>query len=396
LKNFLKKIISASGNLLFYGIKKKINLTEINSALIVSLYYKGDSFFTTKLLPVLSEIIPGVKVDYLVKSRASEMMENIDLVNDVIVFDEIETSDYEPVVEFNLKKKLSLIKFLRNKNYDLCIDLTGKYSTALISLLGGFRYSAGLNYNGFGFCYSKYSETDTQNSPGHLSDKYLNVVKDAFEIEDENWKMILREVKPKCMYRISADENAEAEKILSEKGIDSEKPLITIQTTAGWKAKEWSKEGFSFTVKELMKDYYVVLIGSEKDAEYNFQILDEAGMDLRKFFIVESVRINAAVIGRSDLFIGCDSFGLQIASASGVPAIGLFGPTNPDFSAPDKINTKIIYKKLYCSAPEDIQYCTRNAGKTCETFDCMKAIKPEEVLELSAYLIKQNSLEKAG
>lgn len=391
MKNNIKNFISASGFFILSGVRKKININEIKSVLIISMYFKGDALFTTKLLPVLKTLIPDVKTDYLVKPRAKNMLENNEYVSDVIEFDNLRTSDYEGNSGFSIKEKKSLIKLIRNKKYDLCIDLTGKYSTALISLLGGFKYSAGINYNGFGFCYSKFINTDTQNTKGHLSDKYLNVLKEAFDIETGEWDEIIDRVNPKCNMNISADEKLHAEKIISGLGIDPALPLISIQTTAGWKAKQWTPEGYAGLIKKLLNENNVLLLGSEGDREFNYSILDSIDKRLRKYFIPQSMRINSAIISISDLFIGCDSVGLQIAGITGTPAIGLFGPTNPDFSAPDSENVRIIYNELSCSAPADSQYCTRNAGKTCMTLDCMKSIECETILKYVNDLIVNHS-----
>ena len=381
MKNIIKKIISATGGYIFSGVQKKINIKEIKSVLIISMYFKGDVLFTTKLLPLLKTLIPEVKADYLVKPRAKEMLENNEYVSEVIEFNNLKTSDYEENAGISITEKRSLLKHIRNKNYDLCLDLTGKYSTAMISLLGGFKYTAGINYNGFGFCYSKFINSDTQNSRGHLSDKYMNVLKEAFDIESNEWNELIDRINPKCNMNISTEEKSIAEKIIGDIGINPELPLISIQTTAGWKAKQWTPDGYAGLIKKLLKKNNVILLGSEKDAEFNLSILDLAGVNLRKNFIAQSMRINSAIIGISDLFVGCDSVGLQVAGITGTPAIGLFGPTNPDFSAPDSANVRIIYNRLSCSAPENSQYCTRNAGKTCPTLECMKSIDRETILK---------------
>ena len=103
------------------------------------------------------------------------------------------------------------------------------------------------------------------------------------------------------------------------------------------------------------------------------------------------MELSAAVISGSVLFIGNDSVGLQIAGAFDIPSIALFGPTNPEFSNPTGENHKVLYKKLFCSASESEQYCTRNAGKTCPDIHCMKSIQVSEVLAKTNSLLKNNS-----
>jgi len=391
LKRLGKKLISVFGSIIFSGRRKKIRIEEVKSVLIISMYFKGDALFTTKLLPVLNELIPNVEIDYLVKPRAKEMLINNDFIREIIEFDYLKTADYEENSGFRFDKKKSLLKLIRKRKYDLCIDLTGKYSTALLALYGGFKYSAGINYNGFGFCYSKFIPVDTQNSLGHLSDKYLIVLKDVFEIDDNKWNEIAKKIHSECIYKITEEEKITAAKILGGLFPNPVLPLISLQTTAGWKAKQWTHESYAGLIRILLKDYNVVLLGSESDTEFNNFILDSVGSNFRKYFISQSMRINSAIISLSDAFVGCDSAGLQIAGITGTSAVGLFGPTNPDFSAPAGDNIRIIYNELPCSAPKDSQYCTRNAGKTCRTLDCMKSIEIETVLKHVRDLILNHS-----
>ncbi len=381
MKKNLIHIISSLGNLLFFFKKKEIKREKINKILIVSLYFRGDVLFNTAAIKMLKKIFPHSAIDVLVKSRSEDVLEGNPNLNKLIVFDDIKTADYNDSTGLKLNKKLSLLKKIRNEKYDLCIDFTGKYSTALIALLGGFKYSFGLNYNGFGFCYSKFVNINTQNTKGHLAEKYLYTVREGLSINETEWKELLNNFVNKCDIFISKDDVNVAEKTLTSLNINRDKPLICIQVTAGWNAKEWGGADYSKLFKKFIEsDYSFVLIGSEEDKEVNFKILDTVSPDFRKYFLSLPLKVNAAMIKLSDLFIGSDSIGLHIAGAVGTPSIGLFGPTNPDFSNPKGEMHRVVYKKLFCSAEKSNQYCTRDAGKSCPDIVCMKTISPEEVM----------------
>lgn len=137
--------------MLFFFRKKDIDRTQIKKILIMSLYFRGDMLFNTAAIRMLKKIFPDADIDVMVKSRSKDVLEGNPYINKLIVFDDIKTADYNDSSEIKLKEKLLLLKKIRNEDYDLCIDFTGKYSTALIALLGGFKYSTGLNYNGFDF-----------------------------------------------------------------------------------------------------------------------------------------------------------------------------------------------------------------------------------------------------
>lgn len=394
MKQILKSIISFTGGVLFFFRKKKVKINEIKKILIISLYFKGDTLFITPSISMLSVLIPGALIDVWVKSRSRELLEGNDKVRNIIVFDEIKTSDYNDNKDLHVLHKLSFLKDLRKQNYDLIIDLTGKYSTALFTMLSGVKISIGLNYNGFGFGYSNFVNIDTQNTSGHLAEKYLRVLKEGLEVSDEVWEDLRKKADAQYQIYISDKSKNTVTQLFQQLCIDRSKPLICIQTSAGWKAKEWGQHNFSELLTKFSKDYEFILIGSESDREYNYKIIDEVDQDLRALFVSLPLNTNSEIIRRSDIFIGSDSIGLHIAGAVGTPSIGLFGPTNPLFSNPQGGKHLYIYKKLYCSAAEDKQYCTRDAGKTCPAVICMNSITSDEILQKIKYLLEKYPDEK--
>lgn len=390
MNDFLKKIISQTGNLIFFFKKNEIKREKINKILIISLYFRGDVLFNTVAVKMLKNIFPDAMIDVMVKSRSKEVFEANPNINQIIVFDDIKTADYNDSTGLKLKEKLALLKTLRKENYDLCIDLTGKYSTALIAAFGGFQYSLGLNYNGFGFCYSKFVNINTQNTNGLLSEKYLNTLKEGLGINESEWSKLNTGFDNNCEIFPSREEMTAAENKLNSLNLNTDKPLVCIQATAGWKAKEWNEKNYSALISELISsDHEFVMIGSDEDIEINYRILDAVSPDLRKHFLSLPLKVNAAIIKMSDIFIGSDSIGLHLAGAVGTPTVGLFGPTNPYFSNPPGDIHKVIYKRLSCSADDSSQYCTMDAGKSCPDIKCMKNISTGEVLENAEFLLSK-------
>jgi lipopolysaccharide heptosyltransferase II len=370
------------GNSIFFLRKKKKIPADVNKILVISLYFRGDMLFQTPVIKALRKIFPDAKIDVWCKSRSKEVLFNNPGVNEIMVFDKIRTADYNEENELHLKKKMNFLSDIRDKKYDFCLDLTGKYSTALFCLLGSIKYSAGINYNGFGFCYNNFIDLDTQHTRGHLTGKYLEILRRALLINETEWKKILtREIRKPELYTDRKIET-ETDKELSNRNINAEKDLIVIHAASGWKAKELPSETFVSLIKKLNLEIYceIILVGSKNDEEQTKNILIEAGLDPDNHSIASSLMVTAELIKRCSVFIGSDSVPLHIAGSLGTPSVALFGPTNPGFSNPEGEMHKFIYKKLECSAPDNEQYCTRNAGKTCRTLDCMRSITAEEIV----------------
>ncbi|MBK8983378.1 MAG: glycosyltransferase family 9 protein [Ignavibacteria bacterium] len=394
MKSILKKIISITGNTIFFFRKKNVVRSEVKKILVISLYFRGDALMNTPALRILSRIFPEAKTDIWIKSRSEGILDNNPHINKTIVFDHFKTADYNDSSKPFLKEKINFIKSVRNENYDLCIDLTGKYSTALFALLGGFKYSIGLNYNGFGFCYNKFVKMDTQHTAGHLAGKYTEVIRQGLELTKEEFDSASETDNFRNEIYISDSSRNEIRKILSDNGIGFGDNIISIQPSAGWKAKEWSGEKYSQLISHLPSGFKIVFIGSEQDAENIKSIIKNSNAPEKCIMLSLPMKLSAALISVSDIFIGSDSVGLQIAGAADVPSVALFGPTNPGFSNPPGEIHKIVYNKLFCSSPDNEQYCTRDAGKTCPDIHCMKSIQISDVVKQVNSLTENNTNKK--
>jgi ADP-heptose:LPS heptosyltransferase len=283
-------------------------------------------------------------------------------------------------VSLNLNNKFRFFKELRREKYDLIIDLTGNFWTAFASWYARPGYSIGMNFLGFGFFYNHESEAVYK---GHLIDKYLNIFITSNLYNDTQNIPISR----KTQIHISKSIESKIDELFISTDLVNKK-IVVIHTTAGWKGKQWDIEKFIAFIKLLPPEYTVVIIGGKSDAENALRILQNSSqkniIDLTgKISIIES----AEVIKRAQLFIGADSGPLYIAQAVGTPTIGLFGPTNPLFSAPRGENHTHIYHELFCSADKNEQYCKLLAGLNCRTHDCMHLIKPDDVTKLSQKML---------
>jgi 3-deoxy-D-manno-octulosonic-acid transferase len=236
-----------------------------------------------------------------------------------------------------------------------------------------------MNFLGFGFFYNHESEAVYK---GHLIDKYLRIFTSSGLFNEE-----VESISKKPHIFLNKRVKARVDELLITYNLDDKK-YVVIHTTAGWKGKQWDIEKFIAFIKLLPPEYTVVITGGKSDEENASKILQQSLriniIDLTgKISIIES----AEVIKRAQLFIGADSGPLYIAQAVGTPTIGLFGPTNPLFSAPRGENHTHIYHELFCSADKNEQYCKLLAGLNCRTHDCMHLIKPDDVTKLSQKML---------
>lgn len=128
---------------------------------------------------------------------------------------------------------------------------------------------------------------------------------------------------------------------------DIPSPRIVIAPVANWPGKTWPAERFVELVARIdaqsaQKPSFVIMAGpgEEKVAEQVFAACPQGRSfsAIAKFTPLEA----ACVISNSDAFIGNDSGLMHCAAATGIPTLGLFGPSNRDVYAPWGANARMI------------------------------------------------------
>jgi heptosyltransferase-1 len=102
---------------------------------------------------------------------------------------------------------------------------------------------------------------------------------------------------------------------------------------AGWGAKQWPAERFGAVAQALAKHNIKTLVNAGP-GEWTLaqQVVRAAGG--HAFAVACSIGGLIALTRRARLFIGGDTGPLHLASALGVPTVGLFGPTDPARTGP--------------------------------------------------------------
>src|SRR5262249_42815401 len=78
-----------------------------------------------------------------------------------------------------------------------------------------------------------------------------------------------------------------------------------------------------------------------------------------------------SLLSRCDLFVGNDSGAMHVAAAVGLPVVAVFGPTDPNGTAPVTPKRSVVQEKTYCS-PCFLRRCPTDHR-------CMKSVTPEMV-----------------
>lgn len=138
-------------------------------------------------------------------------------------------------------------------------------------------------------------------------------------------------------------------------------------------AKCWPPERFAKAINDFLSqcDADVVLLGTAAEEAVSSTIAS----DLRRAPIDLTGKTSIAelpgLLSQCQLFLGNDSGAMHVAAAVGLPVVAVFGPTDPEGTAPVTPHASIVLQKPYCS-PCFLRRCPTDHR-------CMKAVTPAMV-----------------
>ena len=158
------------------------------------------------------------------------------------------------------------------------------------------------------------------------------------------------------------------------------KPVMTLAPGSGAREKNWSDASF-----RAVADWWcrrpgcsvVVILGPVEEEKGHHTALCEGAVVARNLNLEKL----AALLARSDLYLGNDSGVSHLAAALGVITAVLFGPSNLARWAPQGKNVTVLTQNTECSP------CTISTMKSCPHRKCLTTLEPEYVIRKLAGLV---------
>ena len=344
--------------------------------LLVRLRLIGDVVFTTPAIRALRRRYPDAQITYIVEEEAAPIVRNNPHLDKVIVAS-------SPTAPGRLRADLSLIRELRRERYDLAIDFHGGPRSSLITWLSGAPTRIGYEVAGRSWMYTTRVPRPRALRPRH------SVV--------SQWDVLLPLGIAPPDPEVDAPEMPEdpvsaaaVTRRLAGAGVTDRNPVIVVHVSAGNPFRRWPSESFVELVCRLAsKDpkRRIILTSGPSDAAAAATVAQDARARLGahdREAIVECGEFDLpelrALVARAALYIGGDSGPLHIAGTTGVPVVGLYGPTLPVRSQPFRNS------RFFGAAAEVPGLpCRPCDQRRCEPgdFRCLTRISPGEVAELA-------------
>ena len=269
---------------------------------------------TVPLLEALHKRFPKARITYVLGGAAHPLFK-----------DGIKVLNNNPHVDRCIKSdRFILHKILKDKPFDLCIDLCGGKVSNLISRLSGAK----INIRGrfrqrpADFFYSYYTKQGGLKTFRFSIPKGLTRVACFMSILDKIGMPASGLIAPRIY--LSSREKEYSVRFL-KKIKKTNKVVFGIHPGGRFKSRLWGVKNYGMLANMLVKELSaeVIVFHGPGEEFYVNSVCEAATERLRKVF-KNDIRKHLAILSGCDFFISSDGGPLHMALSLGVPSIGLF------------------------------------------------------------------------
>jgi len=136
-------------------------------------------------------------------------------------------------------------------------------------------------------------------------------------------------------FLFQAAEQQYVDQLFKRLGLNSKVPPIFVNPAAAKTARSWSSRRFEEMVDRIANEQGVPIF---VHARHPF-VPTEGWPKNPEVHLIQDVTLVqlSALIGRCCLYVGNDSGPMHIAAALGIPSIGIYGPSHPDYTSPHEV-----------------------------------------------------------
>jgi len=309
--------------------------------LIVKLGALGDVINVFPLVVALKEEFK-CEIHWLVAPLSYPLVDNHDCVDKAILFDKkaFQSSPFKA------------LRVIRKDTYDITFDLQRILKSGLLALLAKSKRRIGFDKKR---CKEiswlfPFERINSSNPEKHMLDQYLEFCEHLqIPTNTIQWKI------PRIGHAVS--------------GLPKKYIILNIGATKT--ANLWPPLHFARLAEEIDVKLGLpcILTGGSEDQESAKAICLESKTHVTDLTGKTDILQLVELLGNALCTVSCDTGPMHLACALNTKVIALFGPSNPNRTGP--YHGIVISKDMEC-AP-----CNK---KLCEHSNCMKAIKPSDVM----------------
>ncbi len=341
--------------------------------LLVKFWGIGNLFMMLPSVGALRSAYPDAEIDILTLETNRSAAEYLG------VFDHVYTVDTKGYLRF-IGATFSMFSALRRREYDRVIDFEqfARYSAVATAVIGskvtvGFMTSRQHRH-------LLYSHPVAYDNNIHITRSYCSLARAAgADCAQCDVSFFLPSARPS---------DAGGRGILGGLGVPAAATVIVMHvgTSDNFSERRWPTSSYAALADLLAgeRNVRIVLTGLKEEAHLAAEVRDLASAGDRIFDASGTLTFEQydMLIRASALVVSADTAAVHIASAAGIPVVGLYGPNTPVLYGPWGRNGSAFYKELDCSPcitnfNAKTHRCRHPEGKGA----CMRAITPGEVYQ---------------
>lgn len=330
----------------------------------------GDLIMATPVFQCLRSNFPDAKLIALTREYNRPIIDDLPWLDAVISCDDT-----------TFRSLWKTAQSVRRYHPDFAIILPNSFRSLLVARLAGIS-----NIYGYRRGERKYlikgpepKRDESGYIPCPMIDYYLDICR---------WLGLTVPENPKPTLNISDQLRIEGDTLIRQYGIEKDDIVIGLNPGAKFgSSKCWPPEYFAVLAEKLEYELnckILLLVGPGEDqiAEQIVSHSNAAIINTGENRI--GLGLLKPLIRRCQILITNDTGPRHYATAMDIPVVVLMGPTDPRYTQSNLEKTIVLRHDLSCSP------CHK---KTCPTdHECMKNIKPEDVLQAAKKLLRENTI----
>jgi heptosyltransferase I len=338
---------------------------EPRSICILRLSSIGDVIHTLPVAHLLKERFPSARITWVAEKGMSALLNHHPAVDQLLLVDTKKWRKriFSPVV---WKELFSFFRYIRMQGFDLALDFQGAFKSAILARFCGAARRIGMARSDRKEKWSSIFLNEFSRptrTKKHIIEKNLALLEN---VGIHSGSLPLH-------FHIHPEEEA-VEYVEQELKKLELQNFVLINPGGGWITKLWDEDKFAQLIDLIYNDLHIPSLILWGPGERHL-----ADKIMRKCITPAMVSFSTnlseliALVSKSRLMVSGDSGPLHLASALGIPVVGLYGPTDPLRNGPWNPHDSACTISYECS-PCYLRVCPIG-------IQCMKKMEVPQVLD---------------
>ena len=345
--------------------------------LILRLSAVGDVIRTLPAAKALKEYYPSSSITWIVEEPSQAFLKSQPEVDEVILFPRKKwTQGIKSLRKIwgTIGEMRGFVGDLRKRKFDVVLDFHGILKSGLLSFLSGSPKRIG------------YDRRSTKEGNFLFSNVKVKLPEERISRFERNLVLLkgmgLELKEPKSSLHIPPEDREYVASFFKASSGSFRRPLIAIHPGTSAKAffKRWKPDQYAQLADRLVQELNATVLFTWGDEELEW--VEGIRKEMKKPSLLgpktESLTQLGEVYRNCDLYIGGDTGPMHIASFMGIPAVVIYGPTDPIENEPIGNHVK-VRKEVGCNPCHEYW---------CKELLCIKAISADEVFGATKEILR--------